>query len=91
MVALMGPSGSGKSTLLDMLAARKTLGRLRGTVCVNGAPRGPGFRRISSYVPQVRSSPLLYVISNRDATRNAEVVAGFEGARVAAGPSGCQQ
>jgi ABC-type multidrug transport system ATPase subunit len=53
MVALMGPSGSGKSTLLDMLAARKTLGRLTGAVWVNGAPRGPGFRRMSSYVPQV--------------------------------------
>ncbi|GBF91578.1 hypothetical protein Rsub_04318 [Raphidocelis subcapitata] len=52
MVALMGPSGSGKSTLLDMLAARKTLGRLTGSVLVNGKPRGPGFRHISSYVPQ---------------------------------------
>jgi ABC-type lipoprotein export system ATPase subunit len=52
MLALMGPSGAGKSTLLDMLAARKTLGRLTGLVRVNGAVRGAGFRNISSYVPQ---------------------------------------
>lgn len=51
----MGPSGSGKSTLLDMLAARKTLGRLTGSVLVNGKPRGPGFRHVSSYVPQARA------------------------------------
>jgi ABC-type multidrug transport system fused ATPase/permease subunit len=54
MVALMGPSGSGKSTLIDMLAARKSTGRLSGDVRVNGRPRtSAGFRRISSYVPQV--------------------------------------
>lgn len=52
MLALMGPSGSGKSTLMDMLAARKSLGRLSGAVKVNGVPRGSGFRRMCSYVPQ---------------------------------------
>jgi ABC-type multidrug transport system ATPase subunit len=42
----------GKSTLLDILAARKTVGRLTGRVCVNGAPRTSDFVRRISYVPQ---------------------------------------
>ncbi len=53
LLALMGPSGAGKSTLLDILAARKTIGRLTGAVAVNGAPRRPSeFVRKISYVPQ---------------------------------------
>ncbi|GBF91998.1 ABC transporter G family [Raphidocelis subcapitata] len=52
MSALLGPSGAGKSTLLDILAGRKTLGRLTGTVLVNGRPRGGDFARCVSYVPQ---------------------------------------
>ncbi|GBF93870.1 ABC transporter G family [Raphidocelis subcapitata] len=52
LLALMGPSGAGKSTLLDILAARKTVGRLTGRVCVNGAPRTSDFVRRISYVPQ---------------------------------------
>ena len=43
---------AGKSTLLDILAARKTVGRLTGTVKVNGAPRGSSFVRLTAYVPQ---------------------------------------
>ena len=35
----------GKSTLLDILAGRKSVGRLTGSVMVNGAPRGPTFVR----------------------------------------------
>ncbi|KAI8463050.1 MAG: P-loop containing nucleoside triphosphate hydrolase protein [Monoraphidium minutum] len=52
MLALMGPSGAGKSTLLDILASRKSVGRLAGVVSVNGAPRGGSFARHVSYVPQ---------------------------------------
>ena len=48
----MGPSGAGKSTLLDILAARKSVGRLTGSVLVNGVPRGVSFARHTSYVPQ---------------------------------------
>ena len=34
MCAIVGPSGAGKSTLLDVLAARKTVGVVSGTVAV---------------------------------------------------------
>jgi hypothetical protein len=48
------PTSPGKSTLLDILAARKTVGRLAGAVCVNGALRGAdAFLKASAYVPQV--------------------------------------
>eukprot|EP01033_Poteriospumella_lacustris_P010357 gene10357-7362_t len=40
MCALMGASGAGKSTLLDVLAARKTTGRVAGVVRYN-AERAP--------------------------------------------------
>ena len=33
MLALMGPSGAGKSTLLDLLANRKTGGKITGMYC----------------------------------------------------------
>jgi len=52
MCALVGPSGAGKSTLLDMLAGRKTTGRLGGTVFMNGRPVGKAFKRNSAYVAQ---------------------------------------
>ncbi len=48
----MGPSGAGKSTLLDILAGRKSVGKLSGSVCVNAVPRGSSFSRHVSYVPQ---------------------------------------
>ncbi|RYH28500.1 ATP-binding cassette domain-containing protein [archaeon] len=35
MCALMGSSGAGKSTLLDILANRKTMGNIEGTIYVN--------------------------------------------------------
>lgn len=36
--ALMGSSGAGKTTLLDILACRKTIGHLSGTICINNSP-----------------------------------------------------
>lgn len=45
-------TSTGKSTLLDILAARKTVGKLKGSVTVNGALRGASFVRHISYVPQ---------------------------------------
>ncbi len=54
LLGLLGPSGAGKSTLLDILAARKHVGRLSGSVLVDGRPRDAGaFVRKSAYVPQV--------------------------------------
>jgi alpha-D-ribose 1-methylphosphonate 5-triphosphate synthase subunit PhnL len=55
MLALMGPSGAGKSTLMDILAGRKSVGNLTGSVMVNGMPRKKDdFARKTAYVPQVR-------------------------------------
>lgn len=54
-VALMGPSGAGKSTLLDVLALRKTIGRISGSVLVNGHPQTNLFSRVSGYVEQFDS------------------------------------
>jgi ABC-type multidrug transport system ATPase subunit len=39
MTALMGSSGAGKTTLMDVLASRKTTGRVSGSVAVNGRPK----------------------------------------------------
>jgi len=39
MTALMGSSGAGKTTLMDVLASRKTTGRVAGRVLVNGQPK----------------------------------------------------
>ena len=54
VVGLLGPSGAGKSTLLDILAKRKTSGRISGSVLCNGGKLGADFKRRSAYVPQVR-------------------------------------
>jgi ABC-type nitrate/sulfonate/bicarbonate transport system ATPase subunit len=43
---------AGKSTLLDILAARKSCGKMTGEVHMNGLPCGDLFRRISAYVAQ---------------------------------------
>jgi ABC-type lipoprotein export system ATPase subunit len=36
MLAVIGPSGSGKTCLLDILAARKTVGKLSGLRLLDG-------------------------------------------------------
>ncbi|EFN50715.1 hypothetical protein CHLNCDRAFT_142571 [Chlorella variabilis] len=53
MAALMGPSGSGKTTLLDLLAGRKTVGKLDGSIAFAGNKPTPQFlRRFTGYVEQ---------------------------------------
>lgn len=53
MCALMGSSGAGKSTLLDVIAGRKTSGKVFGDVRLNGFEKEPeSFRRASGYVEQ---------------------------------------
>ncbi|OAE18414.1 hypothetical protein AXG93_3426s1070 [Marchantia polymorpha subsp. ruderalis] len=53
LTALMGSSGAGKTTLLDVLAGRKTMGRITGEILLNGYPKVPDtFARIAGYVEQ---------------------------------------
>eukprot|EP01119_Soliformovum_irregulare_P011476 TRINITY_DN2879_c0_g2_i1.p1 TRINITY_DN2879_c0_g2~~TRINITY_DN2879_c0_g2_i1.p1 ORF type:complete len:1232 (-),score=397.00 TRINITY_DN2879_c0_g2_i1:26-3475(-) len=53
MTALMGASGAGKTTLLDVLAQRKTLGKIEGEMLLNGKPLEIDFERITGYVEQM--------------------------------------
>lgn len=52
MIALMGSSGAGKSTLLDVLAQRKTIGKIDGEVYLGSSPQGPDFKQITGYAEQ---------------------------------------
>lgn len=53
MTALMGPSGSGKTTLLDVIAGRKTAGKITGRVSYNGeAPTAAVLKQSVGYVEQ---------------------------------------
>jgi hypothetical protein len=50
----IGPSGAGKSTLLDILAGRKTIGEVSGTLTYGGAWLvGPNFL-IIFFLPQTK-------------------------------------
>ncbi|RAW20274.1 hypothetical protein PC110_g23284, partial [Phytophthora cactorum] len=54
MVALMGATGAGKTTLMDVIAGRKTGGRIVGDIIVNGEQKNPAnFSRITAYCEQM--------------------------------------
>ncbi|CAO3630281.1 unnamed protein product [Cunninghamella blakesleeana] len=53
LTALMGSSGAGKTTLLDVLARRKTLGKVEGRVYLNGEALMNDFERITGYCEQM--------------------------------------
>ncbi|KAF2710378.1 ABC transporter protein [Pleomassaria siparia CBS 279.74] len=52
LTALMGATGAGKTTLLDVLADRKSVGIVRGDMCINNQQRDHGFQRRTGYVQQ---------------------------------------
>ncbi|KAK9357277.1 ABC-2 type transporter-domain-containing protein [Lipomyces starkeyi] len=51
--ALMGSSGAGKTTLLDVLAQRKTEGKIRGSIMVDGRELPISFQRSAGYCEQL--------------------------------------
>jgi ABC-type cobalamin/Fe3+-siderophores transport system ATPase subunit len=54
----MGASGAGKTTLLDVLAQRKTIGKVEGTILLDGDPLHKDFERLTGYVEQMGTSSL---------------------------------
>ena len=58
LTALVGSSGAGKTTLMDVLAGRKTSGKITGDIRVAGFPKKQEtFARVMGYCEQVRASP----------------------------------
>lgn len=53
LTALMGASGAGKTTLLDVLADRKSIGVISGSILMNGRKIGSDFTRSTAYVEQM--------------------------------------
>lgn len=53
LTALVGSSGAGKTTLMDVLAGRKTTGKITGDIRISGHEKDQqSFARISGYVEQ---------------------------------------
>ncbi|KAJ5163911.1 uncharacterized protein N7500_005741 [Penicillium coprophilum] len=52
LTALMGVSGAGKTTLLNVLAGRMDVGKLTGTLYLDGSPLPKSFRWRMGYVQQ---------------------------------------
>ncbi|KAM5536016.1 hypothetical protein V8D89_010274 [Ganoderma adspersum] len=53
MTALMGASGAGKTTCLDVLAQRKNIGVVNGTLLLDGKPLDLDFARNTAYAEQM--------------------------------------
>ncbi|THH33132.1 hypothetical protein EUX98_g1017 [Antrodiella citrinella] len=53
LTALMGASGAGKTTCLDVLAQRKNIGVVSGSMLVDGRPLASDFARGTAYAEQM--------------------------------------
>ena len=53
MTALMGASGAGKTTCLDVLAQRKNIGVVAGTLLMDGKSLDLDFARNTAYAEQM--------------------------------------
>jgi ABC-type multidrug transport system ATPase subunit len=49
---MQGSSGAGKSTLMDVLARRKTGGKIGGEMLINGRKADSNLNRVIGYVEQ---------------------------------------
>lgn len=77
LTALMGASGAGKTTLLDVLAARKSIGVVTGTILVDGQAPGTAFQRGTSYAEQLDTHEAMQTV--REALRfSADLRQSFE-------------
>ncbi|KAG6763090.1 hypothetical protein POTOM_033622 [Populus tomentosa] len=54
LTALVGVSGAGKTTLMDVLAGRKIVGYIEGSISISGYPKNQvTFARVSGYCEQI--------------------------------------